>query len=37
MSDMHAAVGSYAVDALDPVERAEFESHLADCPGCRPR
>jgi hypothetical protein len=35
MSDMHAAVGSYAVDALDPVERAEFESHLADCPSCQ--
>jgi hypothetical protein len=35
MSDMHAAVGSYAVDALDPVERAEFESHLAGCASCR--
>ena len=35
MSDLHGAAGSYAVDALDPVERAEFESHLADCPSCR--
>jgi anti-sigma factor RsiW len=35
MSDIHAAVGSYAVDAMTPVERAEFEAHLDDCPGCR--
>jgi anti-sigma factor RsiW len=35
MSDIHAAVGSYAVDALTPVERAEFEAHLDDCPSCR--
>jgi Anti-sigma-K factor rskA/Putative zinc-finger len=35
MSDIHAAVGSYAVDALTPVERAEFEAHLDGCPSCR--
>jgi anti-sigma factor RsiW len=35
MSDIHAAVGSYAVDALSPGERAEFEAHLDDCPSCR--
>jgi anti-sigma factor RsiW len=35
MSDIHASVGSYAVDALSPVERAEFEAHLDDCPSCR--
>ena len=35
MSDIHAAVGSYAVDALSPVERAEFEAHLNHCPSCR--
>ena len=35
MSDIHAAVGSYAVDALSAAERAEFEAHLDDCPGCR--
>ena len=29
MSDIHALSGAYAVDALDDVERAEFERHLA--------
>jgi anti-sigma-K factor RskA len=35
MSDIHAAVGSYAVDALTPAERAEFEAHLDGCRSCR--
>ena len=35
MSEVHGAVGSYVVDALDPEERAEFESHLATCEYCR--
>ena len=35
MSDVHSAVGSYAVDALSPVERAEFEAHLASCGSCQ--
>ena len=35
MSDIHALVGAYAVDALDDVERAAFERHLAGCPACR--
>jgi len=35
MSDIHALVGAYAVDALDDVERAAFERHLAECPACR--
>lgn len=35
MSDLHSAAGSYAVDALDPVERAEFEAHLVGCAHCR--
>jgi anti-sigma-K factor RskA len=35
MSDIHTAVGSYAVDALSAVERAEFEAHLDDCHSCR--
>ena len=35
MSDLHGAAGSYAVHALDPVERADFEAHLASCPSCR--
>jgi anti-sigma-K factor RskA len=33
--DIHALSGAYAVDALDDVERAEFERHLADCASCR--
>lgn len=35
MSDIHALVGAYAVDALDDIERAAFERHLAECPTCR--
>jgi anti-sigma-K factor RskA len=35
MSDIHALVGAYAVDALDDVERAAFERHLAECAACR--
>ncbi|HEY7721021.1 MAG TPA: anti-sigma factor [Pedococcus sp.] len=34
-ADIHGLSGAYAVDALDDVERAEFESHLAQCPECR--
>lgn len=33
--DIHALSGAYAVDALDDIERAQFERHLADCPACR--
>ena len=35
MSDIHALSGAYAVDALDDVERARFEEHLAACAECR--
>jgi anti-sigma factor RsiW len=35
MSDVHALVGAYAVDAVDDIERAAFERHLADCQACR--
>lgn len=35
MSDIHALSGAYAVDALDDLERAEFEQHLAVCAECR--
>jgi len=35
MSDVHALVGAYAVDAVDDVERAAFERHLAECQDCR--
>ena len=34
MSDMHPLSGAYAVDALDDIERARFERHLAECPDC---
>ena len=34
MSDIHALSGAYAVNALDDVERAAFERHLADCEVC---
>lgn len=35
MSDIHALVGAYAVDALDDIERAAFERHLTECPACQ--
>jgi Anti-sigma-K factor rskA/Putative zinc-finger len=35
MSEVHSAVGAYAVDALSADERAEFESHLAGCHVCQ--
>jgi len=35
MSDIHALSGAYAIDALDDVERARFERHLADCTDCQ--
>ncbi len=34
MNDLHALSGAYAVDALDDLERARFERHLATCPDC---
>lgn len=33
--DIHALSGAYAVDAVDDIERAQFERHLADCSTCR--
>lgn len=35
MSEIHALSGAYAIDALDDIERAQFERHLADCAECR--
>jgi hypothetical protein len=37
MSDdnIHGMSGAYAVDAVDDVERARFESHMAHCSQCR--
>jgi len=34
-ADIHALSGAYAIDAVDDVERAEFERHLATCADCR--
>lgn len=33
--EIHALSGAYAVDALDDLERARFEEHLAACAECR--
>ena len=33
--DVHSLSGAYAVDALDDIERAGFERHLAECADCR--
>ena len=35
MSDIHKLSGAYALDALDDLERARFEQHLATCEDCR--
>lgn len=35
MSDIHRLTGAYAVDAVDDLERAAFERHLAECEDCR--
>jgi anti-sigma-K factor RskA len=35
VNDVHALTGAYAVDALDDIERAQFERHLVDCAECR--
>lgn len=34
MSEPHALVGAYVLDAVDPHERAEFEEHLQGCADC---
>ncbi|GAA3730527.1 anti-sigma factor [Plantactinospora mayteni] len=34
MSDIHTLVGAYVLDAVDDLERAAFDRHLADCPSC---
>jgi anti-sigma-K factor RskA len=34
-TDLHSLVAPYALDALDDVERAQFEAHLGDCADCR--
>ena len=35
MSDIHKLTGAYALDAVDDLERAAFERHLAECADCR--
>ena len=35
MSEIHHLTGAYALDAVDDLERARFEQHLADCEDCR--
>ncbi len=32
--DLHTLTGAYALDALEPDERADFERHLAECDEC---
>ncbi len=34
-TDIHALVGAYALDAVDDLERAAFDRHLAGCETCR--
>lgn len=33
-ANLHALTGAYALDALEPAERADFEAHLARCAEC---
>jgi len=35
MNDLHDLVAPYALDALEPLERARFEAHLETCDACR--
>jgi len=32
--DVHLLIGAYAIDAVDDLERARFERHLANCADC---
>ncbi|MEU0551652.1 zf-HC2 domain-containing protein [Micromonospora sp. NPDC005979] len=34
-ADIHTLAGAYALNAVDELERAAFERHLADCESCR--
>ncbi len=34
-TDIHALAGAFALDALDDIERAAFDRHLASCESCR--
>lgn len=35
MDDLHELTAGYALDALDPPERARYEDHLGSCERCR--
>lgn len=35
MRSIHELSGAFAVDALDPVDQARYEFHLAECGDCR--
>jgi anti-sigma factor RsiW len=32
--DIHTLAGAYALDAVNDIERAAFDRHLAECPSC---
>jgi anti-sigma-K factor RskA len=34
MTDIHTLAGAYALNAIDDLERARFDRHLAECPSC---
>jgi hypothetical protein len=34
MSDIHTLAGAYALNAIDDMDRARFDRHLAECPAC---
>ena len=34
MTDIHTLAGAYALDAIDKLDRARFDRHLAECPSC---
>ena len=33
-TDLHTLLAPYSLDALESVENARFEAHLAECEGC---
>jgi len=34
MTDIHTLAGAYVLNAIDDVDRARFNRHLAECPAC---
>ncbi|MGW4526793.1 anti-sigma factor [Amycolatopsis sp. NPDC004378] len=34
-AELHTLTGAYALDAVSPLERADFERHLGECEACR--